>query len=137
MQFPFSLGPVARVSFGLIALIVSLVLIADMLLGVMPQRADIALQVRQRVAENVAAQLVVLLEARDEPLLGKSLQQVMARNPELQSVALRRADGGTLAQRGDHERHWVVRESARSRWNHLHFSLKARFPCGGNASGAS
>jgi diguanylate cyclase (GGDEF)-like protein/PAS domain S-box-containing protein len=123
MQLPFSLGPIARVSLGLIALIVSLVLIADMLLGLIPQRADIALQVRQRIAENVAAQTVVLLEARDDALLGKSLQQVMARNPEVLSVALRRVDGGILAHRGDHERHWVMRESARSRWNHMQVPL--------------
>ncbi len=123
MRLPFSLGPIARVSFGLIALIVSLVLIADMLLGLMPQRADIALQVRQRVAENVAAQMVVLLESRDDQLLGKSLQQVMARNPEVLSLAVRRAGGGILAQRGDHDRHWVARESARSHWNHLQIPL--------------
>jgi diguanylate cyclase (GGDEF)-like protein/PAS domain S-box-containing protein len=123
MQLPFSVGPIARVSFGLIALIVSLVLIADMLLGLMPQRADITLQVRQRVAETVAAQSVVLLEASDGQLLGKSLQQVMARNPEVLSVALRKVDGAILAQRGDHDRHWVMRESARSRWNHLQIPL--------------
>lgn len=125
MRLPFALGPVARVSLGVLALIVSLVLIADMVLGLIPQRSDIELQTRQRVAENVAAQTAVLLESNDAQLLGKSLQQVLARNRDLLSVALRRADGAILAQRGDHERQWVVRESARSRWNHLQVSLYA------------
>ena len=123
MRNPFSLGPIARVSLGLIALIVSLVLIADMLLGLIPQRADTALQIRQRVAENVAAQMVVLLESRDEQLLVKSLQQAMARNPEMLSVALRRVDGGILAYRGDHNRHWQVQRRLRSSWNHLQVPL--------------
>jgi diguanylate cyclase (GGDEF)-like protein/PAS domain S-box-containing protein len=123
LKLPFALGPVARVSFGLLALFVSLVLIADMVLGLIPQRAETELQVRYRVADNVAAQTAVLLESNDAQLLGKSLQQVMARNPGLLSVALRRAGGGILAQRGDHDRHWVVRESARSRWNHLQVPL--------------
>lgn len=123
IKLPFSLGPVARVSLGLLALFVSLVLIADMVLGLIPQRADTELQARYRVADNVAAQTAVLLESNDTQLLGKSLQQVMARNRGLQSVAVRRVDGGILAQRGDHDRHWVVRASARSPWNHLQVPL--------------
>lgn len=107
------------------ALFISLVLIADMVFDLLPQRAEVELQARRRIADNVAAQTVVLLESSDAQLLGKSLQQVMARNRELLSIALRGADGGILVQRGDHDRHWVVRESARSRWNHLHVPLLA------------
>lgn len=123
LRLPFTLGPVARVSLGLLALFVSLVLIADMVLGLIPQRIETELQMRYRVADNVAAQTAVLLETNDAQLLGKSLQQVMARNRGLQSVAVRRVDGGILAQRGDHDRHWEVRESVRSRWNHLQVPL--------------
>ena len=123
MQLPFALGPVARVSLGVIALFISLVMMADMLFDFLPLRAEIELQARRRIAENVAAQTVVLLESNDDQLLGKSLQQVMARNPEILSVALRRADGGILVQRGDHNRHWEIRDSARSRWNHLNVPL--------------
>ena len=123
VRFPFVLGPVARVSLGVIALVTSLVLIADMALGLVPHRAEREFEVRRRVAENVAAQTAVLLESNDPLLAGKSLQQVMARNRELLSVALRRADGGILVQRGDHNRHWVIREAERSRWNHLQVPL--------------
>lgn len=120
---PFSLGPIARVSLGLLALFVSLVLIADMALDLIPNRAETELQARYRVADNVAAQTAVLLESQDSQLLNKSLQQVMARNNNLLSVALRRADGGIPVQRGDHQRHWIVRESARSYGNHLQVPL--------------
>ena len=54
MRLPFALGPVARVSLGLLALFVSLVLVADMFLNLIPQRAEIEFQARRRVAENVA-----------------------------------------------------------------------------------
>ena len=67
----------------------------------------------------------MLLETNDAQLTGKSLQQVMARNRDVLSVALRRIDGGILVQRGDHARHWVIRESERSRWNHLQVPLFA------------
>ena len=125
MRFPFALGPIVRVSLGLVALFTSLVMVADFVLGLLPQRAEVELQVRRRVAENVAAQAAVLLETSDEQLLGKSLQQVMARNRDLLSVALRRSDGGIVAQRGDHARHWVIQQSERSRWNHVHVPLQA------------
>ena len=125
MGFPFALGPIVRVSLGLIALFTSLVMIADLVLGLLPQRAEVELQVRRRIVENVAAQTVVLLESSDAQLLGKSLQQVMARNRDVLSVALRRSDGGILAQRGDHSRHWIIQESERSRWNHVQVPLYA------------
>lgn len=123
MRFPFTLGPVARVSFGLLALFVSLVLVADMGLGLIPQRAETQLEIRRRVAENIAAQAVVVLETNDTQLMGKSLQQALTRNRELLSIALRQNGGGVIAQRGDHPRHWEIRESARSRWNHLQVPL--------------
>jgi diguanylate cyclase (GGDEF)-like protein/PAS domain S-box-containing protein len=123
MRLPFTLGPVARVSLGLIALFVSLVLIADMVLGLIPLRAAADHEVRRRVTENVAAQSAVLLESSDAQLIGKSLQQLMARNREVLSVALRSIDGGILVQRGDHARHWAIREVERSRWNHLQVPL--------------
>ena len=123
IAMPFTLGPIVRVSLGLIALFISLTMITDMLLGLLPQRAEVELRTRYRVAENVAAQSVVVLESGDQQMLGKSLQQIMARNRDVLSVALRKSDGGVVAQRGDHARHWVVQESARSRWNHLNVPL--------------
>ena len=125
MRFPFALGPIVRVSLGLVALFTSLVMIADLVLGLLPQRAEVELQVRRRVAENVAAQTAVLVGPGHEQLMGKSLQQVMARNRDVLSVALRRSDGGVLAQRGDHARHWIIQESERSRWNHVQVPLYA------------
>ena len=125
MRFSFALGPIVRVSLGLIALFTSLVMIADLFLGLLPQRAELELRMRQRVVENVAAQTAVLLKSSDTQLLAKSLQQVMERNRDVLSVALRRSNGGIIAQRGDHARHWTMHESERSRWNHVQVSLYA------------
>jgi diguanylate cyclase (GGDEF)-like protein/PAS domain S-box-containing protein len=125
MRFPFALGPIVRVSLGLVALFTSLVMIADLVLGLLPQRAEVELQVRRRIAENVAAQTAVVLGSSDTQLLGKSLQQVMSRNRDLLSVALRQGGSGVVAQRGDHNRYWVIQESERSRWNHVQVPLFA------------
>jgi diguanylate cyclase (GGDEF)-like protein/PAS domain S-box-containing protein len=96
----FRFGPIVRLSLGLVALLISLVLLADMLLGVVPGRGDLERRVRQRVAENLAMQITSLLEAGDTSTLGKTIQQVLARDPEIRAITVRRTDGSMLLQRG-------------------------------------
>ena len=93
-------GPIARISLGLCSLLASLALVSDLWLGAMPGRADVERQVRQRVAENLSHQLISLLEAGDTPTLGKTIQQVLARDPSIRSISVQRQDGSMLLQRG-------------------------------------
>ena len=125
MRFPFTLGPITRVAVGITALMVSLLMIGDLVLGLLPQPAEAELKVRQRLVENLAGQVTVFVTNSDMQTTGKSLQQVLTQNPSVLSVALRSADGMIVVQRGDHARHWVVKEEARSRWNHVLVRLKA------------
>ena len=97
------LGPIARLSLGLVALIVSLVLLADLWLGVVPDPAAAARRTHQRVAENLAMQLTALLEADDTVTLGKTIQQVLARDREMRSITVRRADGSKVVQAGPND----------------------------------
>ena len=53
----FHIGPIARISAGLTALLISMALLVDMLLGVVPSQGDADHRVRKRVAENLALQL--------------------------------------------------------------------------------
>jgi diguanylate cyclase (GGDEF)-like protein/PAS domain S-box-containing protein len=126
MRFPFTLGPITRVALGLISLVVSLVMLSDLVLGLLPQPAEAALKTRQRVIENVAAQVTVFVTSSDTANTAKSLQQALAQNPDMLSLALRTADGVVIAQRGDHARHWPAREDARTRWNHVFVQLHAK-----------
>jgi diguanylate cyclase (GGDEF)-like protein len=93
-------GPIARLSLGLVALLVSLALVADMLLGVVPGRGDTERRIRQRVAETLALQITALVEAGDTALLGRTLQQVMARDTRIRSIAVARSDGTEILRRG-------------------------------------
>ncbi len=96
----FRMGPIARLSFGVVALLVSLVLLADMLLGVVPVQGAAERHVRQRIAESLAGQITPLLEAGDSTTLGKTIQNVLVRDAEMRSITVRRADGSALMQRG-------------------------------------
>ncbi len=99
----FHIGPIARISAGLTALLISMALLVDMLLGVVPSQGDADHRVRKRVAENLALQMTSLLEAGDTATLDKTIQHVMARDTEIQSIGVRRSDGSTIAQHGQAE----------------------------------
>ena len=95
------LGPIARVSLGLICLLISLVLVANFVLDAMPSRGQSERQARQRVAENLAIQITSLLEAGDEVMVGKTIQQVLARDPDIRAINVRRRDGSSVVRRGE------------------------------------
>ncbi len=99
-QALFRIGPIARLCLGLMALLISLVLLADLLFDVVPSHVETQRRVRQRIAENLAVQLTPLIESGDTAALGKTVQLVLARDAEIRSFAVRRLDGSVLLQRG-------------------------------------
>jgi diguanylate cyclase (GGDEF)-like protein len=113
------IGPIARISLGLVALLVSLVLLADMLLDVVPGRAERQREARQRVTENLAMQFTALLEAGDTATLGKTIQQVLTRDADIRSISVRRIDGSTVVQHGQAQPIGEMLPRAASTANHL------------------
>jgi diguanylate cyclase (GGDEF)-like protein len=95
------IGPITRVSLGLTALLLSLLLVADLVLGVVPGRDQAERQLRKRMAENLTVQMTQLLQTGDLTAVGKTIQAVLARNPELRAISVQRSDGGVLLQRGE------------------------------------
>jgi len=100
-QVGIRIGPITRVSLGLMALLISLVLVADFVLGVVPNRGQAERHTRQRVAENLAIQITGLLESGEETMVGKTIQQVLSRDPDIRAISVRRNDGSTVLKRGD------------------------------------
>jgi diguanylate cyclase (GGDEF)-like protein/PAS domain S-box-containing protein len=93
-------GPIPRLSLGLVALLISLVMLSELVFGVLPGRDQQLRQTRQRVAENLALQITPLLEVGDTSTLGKTIQQVMARDADIRAITVRRVDGSVYMQRG-------------------------------------
>ncbi len=98
------IGPIGRLSLGLAAVLVSLVLLADMWLGVVPGRGETDLRVRRQVAESLAVQVASLIESGDSATLGRTLQQVLARDRQLRAVTVRSRDGSVFLHRGEAQR---------------------------------
>ena len=102
------LGPVSRISMGLVSLAAFLLLTADLVLGLMPDAADVAKQVRKRTSEALAVQLTALVQTDQIDALRRTLHAVISRDDEVLSIAVRRANGEILAETGNHARHWIA-----------------------------
>ncbi|HEY7759919.1 MAG TPA: GGDEF domain-containing protein [Burkholderiales bacterium] len=101
-----NLGPVSRISMGLVSLAAFLLLTADLLLGLMPDQSDIARQVRKRATESLAVQLAALVQHNQSEILRRTLHGVISRDPDVLSIAVRRSDGQVIAETGNHAKHW-------------------------------
>ena len=107
-------GPWLQMTMALVGLCGTLVLLADLFFGVMPDREAQTQRVRQQLAEGMAVQVAVLLQQDDTALLQRTLEALASQTPGLRTLAVRRVDGSLLAQAGHHTRYWRVDATARS-----------------------
>ena len=119
----FRMGPATRISLGLSSLMVTCLLALDFTFGVMPDNHALMRQLRERISENLAAQVATLMESSDNKRLTITLRKALARDAQLRSVAVRRADGQITAQAGEHARHWLVIADGQSDLDHLRVPL--------------
>jgi diguanylate cyclase (GGDEF)-like protein/PAS domain S-box-containing protein len=108
------LTPASRLAIGLVSLTVSILLLLDLSLGIMPNRAEIAKKIRQATAESLAVQVTTLLQDQASAELVPVLQQVVQRNSDVQSIGLRTADGRLVMDVGEHIQHWSAPPGDRS-----------------------
>lgn len=101
------LGPVSRISMGLISLAAFLLLVADLIFGLLPDEADVAKHVRKRTSEALAVQMTALVQTEQWEALRRTMHAVISRDPEVLSIAVRRTNGEVVAETGNHATHWV------------------------------
>lgn len=107
MRLPaLNLSPVARISIGLISLIMGWIMVLDMLVGFWPNSDKMMLELREKTSENLAIQSAVLIQSRDFNGLKKMLGDVVRQNSQIRSAAVRHKSGKVVLQVGDHERYW-------------------------------
>jgi len=98
--------PVYNVSFGLVLLTVSLLLIGD-LIGLVPNAEKGLLEGRGKFSESLAVQFSLAFSRGDAELIKATLDTMVARDDEILSAAIRNVGGRVFAQAGDHEDNWV------------------------------
>jgi diguanylate cyclase (GGDEF)-like protein/PAS domain S-box-containing protein len=113
------LSPVTRISAGLVALLFTLVMVFDAVFGLVPSDTEMLRQVRASASESLAVQITTLIGAGDYKTATRSIEEVMRRNDQMRSVAVRRSDGRIIVQVGDHERFWIAPPDGRSTLDHV------------------
>ena len=119
------LNPLTQMTLALVALAVSLVMLADLFFGVLPDRAVDQQKLRKQVSEALGVQVAAMMEQDERTALDKTLKQVLERNPQLRSLAIRKADGQIVMQAGDHARSWVSAQSEQSNLQQVSVPLNA------------
>jgi diguanylate cyclase (GGDEF)-like protein/PAS domain S-box-containing protein len=114
----FRISPTLRLSFGLVSLTISLILMAKFV-GLVPDQNAAALSARQKLCEALAVQLSSAAGSNDIRLIRDTLQSVVVRSEDMLSAALRDRRGNVIASAGDHLKHWVPKANDRSTPTHV------------------
>jgi PAS domain S-box-containing protein len=95
----------ARVTFGLVGLAISVVLLAAML-DLVPDRIAGVRDGRAALAEVLASSTSGWVEDRELNRATQTLRLAVERSPDLLSAAMRRVDGRIMVRAGEHREHW-------------------------------
>lgn len=85
---------------------ICILLVADSLFGISADRINAMLDARKKFSESLAIQSTLLIHNNETILLEQFLQNVVLRNEDILSAAVREIDGNLLTQQGDHVSHW-------------------------------
>jgi diguanylate cyclase (GGDEF)-like protein/PAS domain S-box-containing protein len=113
------IGPTLQITLGLVFLTNFLIVIADTVFNVLPDRTSQMMKVRKSVSEGMAVQVATLMQFGDRLALEQSLDALRQRSNEVRSIAVRRADQTLVAQAGDHEDAWSEPRNDRSTLTHV------------------
>ncbi len=98
-------GTVTRISLSL-ALITLSLLFGAQLLGLVGDDLKVRLDARQDLCEVIAIQLSTVSQSKEVQAIQSMAMEIVNRNADLLSLAVRRNDNEILIQTPDHETHW-------------------------------
>ena len=114
----FYKSPVTRLSFGLMSLTISLLLMADFI-GLAPRQQDIAFEARKNLCESLALQFSTEAGSGNLNSIRTTLKALVDRDNDILSAALRSSNGSLLAVAGDHLKQWHKAKDGRSTLTHI------------------
>ena len=113
-----------RITFGLVCLLASLLLLA-IILGLVPDGDRAVLDGRQALCEAIAVNSSVLVTQQDLKRLAAVLEVTVRRNPQILSAGVRRADGKLLVEVANHESSWQPLPGDRSTETQVQVPIRA------------
>ena len=102
-----------RIALGLSGMLVSLMLLAA-ITGLVPDRHGAIRDGHASLAEAIAVNSSIFVTTADIRRMKANLEVIVKRNDDILSAAVKRLDGTTLAEIGDHEKNWKTLEHGKS-----------------------
>jgi diguanylate cyclase (GGDEF)-like protein/PAS domain S-box-containing protein len=125
MRFP-RLTPATRIALGLVSLLVTLLLLIDIALNLVPDRTDMQRRIRESTSERLAVQITSMIQSQDWDALKRTVRESVERDPDILSLAVRQQNGRILVSAGDHLRHWAAPEEGKSTLTDVRVPLYAK-----------
>ncbi len=117
MKFP-KLNPTFRIAIGLAALTTTIIFLASFL-GLIPNPTTEKIESRRRLCESIATTFATRANQVDVSRVRDFLKVVADRNPDVESIGIRRADDTHLLELGEHFAHWSLANSSESSANEI------------------
>ena len=125
-RFFAHLTPSARLAMGLVSLIVTLLLLIDLGLNLVPDQSEMQRKIRESTSERLAVQMTSLIQAQEWSTLKLTADETVTRDKDILSLAVRQHDGRLLFQSGDHLHHWVPPARGQSTITHVNVPITAQ-----------
>jgi diguanylate cyclase (GGDEF)-like protein/PAS domain S-box-containing protein len=100
-------SPIVRISFGLVIVTISALLLSDML-GMVPDTRRAEINSRKAIAESLAVQFSMVVANEQLASVNETLKLIVERSNDIQSAALRLSSGEVLAEFGNHKDYWTL-----------------------------
>lgn len=114
--------PATRISFGLVALTISLLLLGK-IIGIAPDRTSVIVESRKTLSEALAIQFSAAAQRGDFPLIRETLASMVERDSEIKSAAVRNLQGELLAEAGNHLANWKPPGNGKSTSTHVQIPI--------------
>ena len=98
--------PLVWISLGLVALTLSILLMSNLAVDLIPDQAAELFEYRQKYSEALAVQYSLLAEHGDSRAIQEAFDLLVERNEDILSAAVILANGETLAIAGHHQQSW-------------------------------
>lgn len=110
-------------SLGLVSLTLSILLISDLMVGLIPDQAAQILLYRQKYSEALAIQYSILAQRGEDQAIQQALDLLLERNADIQAVALVLESGEIVAQAGPQGALWNQPSGDHSTPDHIQIPI--------------
>ena len=99
------LSPVARITFGLVSLTTSIILLGTFF-GIFPDQRGEEIRHREKLCESISMSFSTIANRVDVQLMEAHFRNFKERYPEIKSIGLRHSDGAPIVEAGVHFKNW-------------------------------